>query len=51
MYFPAVVYSTLGLGDLLPAGALRFMAGTEALNGFLLISWSASFTLLEMQRF
>jgi hypothetical protein len=27
------------------------MAGTEALTGFLLISWSASFTFLEMQRF
>ncbi len=51
VYFSAVVYSTLGLGDLLPTGAIRFMAGTEALTGFLLISWSASFTFLEMQRF
>jgi hypothetical protein len=51
IYFSAVVYSTLGLGDLLPTGAIRFMAGTEALTGFLLISWSASFTFLEMQRF
>lgn len=51
VYFSAVVYTTLGLGDLLPAGAIRFMAGTEALTGFLLITWSASFTFLEMQRF
>ena len=51
VYFSAVVYSTLGLGDLLPTGAIRFMAGTEAITGFLLISWSASFTFLEMQRF
>lgn len=51
VYFSAVVYTTLGLGDLLPTGAIRFMAGTEALTGFLLISWSASFTFLEMQRF
>jgi hypothetical protein len=51
VYFSAVVYSTLGLGDLIPTGALRFMAGTEAITGFLLITWSASFTFLEMQRF
>jgi hypothetical protein len=51
VYFSAVVYTTLGLGDLVPAGAIRFMSGTEALTGFLLITWSASFTFLEMQRF
>lgn len=51
VYFSAVVYTTLGLGDIVPAGAIRFMAGTEALTGFLLITWSASFTFLEMQRF
>jgi hypothetical protein len=51
VYFSAVVYTTLGLGDLAPVGPLRFMAGTESLTGFLLITWSASFTFLEMQRF
>lgn len=51
VYYSAVVYTTLGLGDLLPVGAIRFMTGTEALAGFLLITWSASFTFLEMQRF
>jgi hypothetical protein len=51
VYFSAVVYTTLGLGDVVPHGAIRFMAGTEALTGFLLITWSASFTFLEMQRF
>jgi hypothetical protein len=51
VYFSAVVYTTLGLGDLVPTGAIRFMTGTEALTGFLLITWSASFTFLEMQRF
>lgn len=50
VYFSAVVYTTLGLGDLIPHGAIRFMTGTEALTGFLLITWSASFTFLEMQR-
>jgi len=51
VYFSSVVYTTLGLGDMVPHGAIRFMAGTEALTGFLLITWSASFTFLEMQRF
>lgn len=51
VYFSAVVYSTLGLGDLVPIGAMRFLVGTEALTGFALLTWSASFTFLEMQRF
>ena len=51
VYFSAVVYTTLGLGDLIPVGAIRFMTGTEALTGFVLITWSASFTFLEMQKF
>ncbi len=51
VYFSATVYTTLGFGDLVPTGAMRFLAGTEAITGFLLISWSASFTFLEMQRF
>ncbi len=51
VYFSATVYTTLGFGDLVPTGAIRFLTGTEAVTGFLLISWSASFTFLEMQRF
>ncbi len=50
VYFSAVVYTTLGLGDLLPHGTLRFMVGTQALTGFLLVTWSASFTFMEMER-
>ncbi len=50
VYFSAVVYTTLGLGDLVPHGALRFMVGTQALVGFLLVTWSASFTFVEMSR-
>jgi hypothetical protein len=50
VYFSAVVYSTLGFGDLIPVGPLRTMAGMEALTGLLLIGWSTSFTFLEMQR-
>jgi len=51
VYFSAVVYTTLGLGDIWPVGAIRFVTGTEALLGFVLVTWTASFTYIEMQRF
>lgn len=50
-YYSAVVFTTLGLGDVVPRGAIRLLTGSEALTGFVLITWSASFTFLEMQRF
>ena len=50
VYFSFVNYTTLGYGDLVPSGHIRIMAGTEALVGLVLITWSASFTYLEMQR-
>jgi hypothetical protein len=51
LYFSAVTYTSLGLGDLYPVGHFRLIAGVEALNGLLLIGWSASFTYLTMERF
>jgi hypothetical protein len=51
VYFSSMTYSTVGYGDLLPTGAIRFIAAMEALLGLMLITWSASFTYLEMQRF
>jgi len=51
IYFSAVCFTTLGLGDVVPVGAVRLLAGTEALTGFVLVTWSASFTFVEMQRF
>jgi hypothetical protein len=51
IYLSAVTYTTVGFGDVAPVGPLRFLAGTEALTGFVLITWSASFTYLEMQRY
>lgn len=50
IYFSAATYSTVGFGDLSPVGALRLLAGLEAVTGLLLITWSASFTYLEMSR-
>lgn len=51
VYFSAITFTTVGYGDRAPVGALRFLAGTEALTGFVLIAWSASFTYLEMEKF
>jgi len=51
IYYSAVCFTTLGLGDIIPLGAVRFLTGTEALTGFVLLTWSASFTFVEMQRF
>lgn len=49
-YFSLVNYSSLGLGDIYPTGQLRFLAGVEALNGFLLISCSAATIFLVVTR-
>lgn len=51
VYYSAVCYTTLGLGDLTPVGNIRFLTGMESLTGFVLIGWSVSFTYLEMDRF
>ncbi len=51
VYYSAVCFTTLGLGDVVPTGAVRFLTGTESLTGFVLLTWSASFTFVEMQRF
>jgi hypothetical protein len=51
VYLSAMVYTTVGFGDVVPVGAIRMLAAAEALTGFSLITWSASFTFLAMQRF
>ncbi|MGQ0509777.1 MAG: potassium channel family protein [Betaproteobacteria bacterium] len=51
VYFSVVTFTTVGYGDLAPVGPIRLLAGTEALTGFVLIAWSASFTYLEMEQF
>jgi hypothetical protein len=50
-YFSIATYTTLGIGDLHPSGAMRLVAGIESLNGLVLIGWSASFTYLTMEEF
>ena len=51
VYFSAMSYTTVGFGDLAPVGPIRFLSATEALVGLMLITWSASFTYLEMERY
>ena len=51
LYFSAETYTSLGFGDLTPVGPVRLLAGTEALNGLLLIGWSASYTTIAMEHF
>jgi voltage-gated potassium channel Kch len=51
LYFSAETYTSLGYGDIVPQGPLRMLAGVEALNGLLLIGWSASYIHVSMERF
>lgn len=51
LYFSAVSYTSLGLGDVYPIGPVRLITGIEALNGLVMIAWTASFTYLSLERF
>jgi hypothetical protein len=48
IYFSASVFTTVGFGDIVPVGAIRTMVGTEGVAGLTLITWSASYTFIEM---
>lgn len=50
-YFSFTTYTTLGIGDVAPHGEVRYLVGLEALTGFVLITWTASFLYLEMTRY
>jgi voltage-gated potassium channel Kch len=51
LYFSTETFTSLGYGDVVPGGDVRLLAGTEALNGLLLIGWSASYAYIAMERF
>ena len=51
VYVSWIAYTTVGFGDVVASGDLRFLPGIEALTGFVLITWSASFLFIEMQKF
>lgn len=44
VYFSAVVYTTLGFGDIVPEAGVRLLVGSQALVGLCLIAWSATAT-------
>ncbi len=50
-YFSFSTYTSLGFGDIVPEGPLRFVAGMEVLLGLVLIAWTASFMYVQMERF
>jgi len=50
VYYSAVVFSTLGFGDIIPHGSLRFVTGMESIAGLTFITWSASYTFVTMDR-
>ncbi|MDQ6977820.1 MAG: potassium channel family protein [Ghiorsea sp.] len=50
-YFSFTTFTTLGFGDIVPHGMLRFLVGIEAVTGLVLITWTASFLYFEMQRY
>jgi hypothetical protein len=49
-HFSIASYTTLGIGDIIAEGPIRIIAGIEALNGLVLVAWSASFTYIAMER-
>lgn len=51
VYYSFITYTTLGFGDIIPTGTLRFLTGLESLTGLVLITWTASFMYFEMQKY
>ena len=50
LYLSYAALTTVGFGDIVPTGPVRLLAGMEALTGFALITWTASYLYLEMTR-
>ncbi|MES1939038.1 Ion transport 2 domain-containing protein [Salinisphaera sp. T5B8] len=50
-YFSFTTFTTLGFGDIHPLDGVRYLTGIESLTGLMLITWTASFLYLEMQRY
>lgn len=51
VYCSFTTFTTIGFGDITPIGPLKFLTGLEALTGLVLITWTASFLFIEMQKY
>lgn len=51
IYFSFVTYTSLGFGDQVPVGLIRFTAGLEALTGLVLIAMTASFLYFQIEKY
>jgi hypothetical protein len=51
VYLSFVTFTTVGYGELVAEGYIRYLTGIEALAGLILITWSASFLFIEMQKY
>lgn len=51
VYLSFITFTTVGYGDVVPRGMIRYLTGIEALAGLILITWSASFLFIEMQKY
>ena len=50
LFLSALAFTSLGFDAWVPVGAIRILAGVEALTGLVMVAWSASFAFLQMQR-
>jgi hypothetical protein len=50
LFLSALAFTSLGFDAWVPVGAIRILAGVEALTGLVLVAWSASFAFLQMHR-
>ena len=51
VYLSFITFTTVCYGDLVAEGYARYLTGVEALTGLVLVTWSASFLFLEMQKY
>jgi hypothetical protein len=51
VYLSFITFTTVGYGDFVAQGYVRYLTGIEALIGLILITWSASFLFIEMQKY
>lgn len=49
VYFSGSVYTSLGLGDIIPVGNGRYLVVLEVVTGLVLITWTATFSLYQMR--